>query len=82
MEAKAQEALDRFNDVYFPGWRERPRADPLLRASTADVQRQCDELRRLVREAVAIIEGGQMRILAWDQDEADDWLRRAHEAGR
>lgn len=60
----------------------KPTPDPLFSASTADVLRQLGETRKLVREAVAIIEGAQMRILSWDQDEADDWLRRARSATR
>lgn len=54
--------------------------DPLLAASQANVRRQVDELRGLVREAIPWID-----VVAWAtqesaRDEYDDWLRRAREA--
>ena len=56
MKPETQAALDKYNATYHPGVKERPyiehpSADPLLAASRADVRRQADELRELVREA-------------------------------
>ena len=64
--------------------------DPLLAASTADVRRQADELRQLVREAVELLgreppdDLGSFTALkrkAWC-DHRDDWLRKAREAAK
>lgn len=57
--------------------------DRLLQASTADVQRQCDELRQLVREAIyfaAILSQGEDHCSVCKR--AEDWLRRARSAAK
>jgi hypothetical protein len=49
--------------------------DPLLAASTADVQRQLNEARELLREGIRLVKLGGM-------EGTEDWMQRARSAAK
>ena len=88
MKPETQAALDKFNSKYFPGTKERPyiehpSADPLHAASKANVAKQCDELRELVRQAVPFVLSAYAAAeVEPDSSAMRDWLRRARSASK